>query len=285
VATASARRTTNPPAATQESGLWRLYWIAVTITAIGAFVLGMSAPGPLGLSIGLAALLVGTVLFYAVIPPLAIWLIRQIPLRAVRLLLFVVLPVAFLLAREGFLGESMAFDLSLAAHGTSETRESFTQNVQASRSNLQGVPIACVAQNLAGNVGKGFAEAAKKLGCVAAERATAQVTLSIEASDVFCYVPLFKKARMPFRARVTLVPGPNETASSLDVVGEIERRDFGPVSCRQFNRGFGKVIAERVMAQYEKLLTAQVVRSAEVQAEAARQKEQLAKKPKKGKKK
>jgi hypothetical protein len=278
----SASRATAPPPETQDGGLWRLYWIAVTIIAIGAFVLAITAPGPMGLSIGLATLLVGSVLLYAVVPPLVIWLIRQVPLRAVRLLLFVALPVSFLLAREGFLGKSMAFDCALVAHGPSETRESLTEDVQTSRSNLAGVPIACLAQGSASNVAKGFAEAAKNLGCVPAERATAQVTLVVEAADAFCYVPFYKEAQISFHARITLVPGPNEPASSVEVDGQVEHRDYGPESCRQFNREFGKAIAERMMVRYHELVAKQLVKSEESRKAASRL-EQVAKKPKKAK--
>ncbi len=249
--------------------LWGLYWGAVALIAVGAFLLAVTAPTPAGTGAGLAlgAMLVGLILAHAVLLPLAVWLIGRINMRGVRIMLFLAIPLLVLAAREGWLGESLAWDYYVVATGSTHATASFNDDVQPSRTDLQGAAIACSVVAPAGNVGRGFMEGSKAAGCTPDEKATARLRIELQAGDPFCYVPFYKRATLTYRARLTLEPAKGEPSSIMDIEGSVERKDVAMESCRHFNQELGRFVAQQAMAHYRQMLEKQVKESADQRRE------------------
>ena len=154
-------------------------------------------------------------------------------------------------AREGCFGSACTADLTWAHHESTRKSKSEAESWSYPNDPLLP-PISCeiaACDKFCTHVREGFDRA---FPCHSIPGAPTRVHLLLVADDAFCYVPLYKSARVPYKVTID-VTGHGKDRARATVHGDVDQTTTGIASCRVFNHNVGAVIATDVREQLEKM--------------------------------
>jgi hypothetical protein len=187
----------------------------------------------------------------------ALWLFFRVPARRRAptlwpLLLFVLLSCL----REGALGSRLSFDLNYSTTWRTirsdaiNSKEGTTSGAGLRLSDLDLILDPVQVSPGGKQIHDGFVEIFRAHN-INTKNPDATVNVTLNAHDVACYTPLFKKATFPFDVSVHISWRTEGFAGSgvITVKGQITQSTLGIASCRDFNRAVGVTIENIVAKQ------------------------------------